>query len=667
MDDAEDNDDDAFNDRASTSESNVGFDSPSEGSSAKEDEWRLDVLNRMGRTEDHPISSGTPTHSEPKISENALERERYSEGPLEPCSAHEIHGTPDHDSVPYKNLSPIPTSMSSLQRAEAGVATAIGEANREHRLAAEKDETGATATLTPPAEEKDTDIKFIKFVDAIGRRFRFSFHLVKTWLVCALISRLFFRPHLTSSLRVPNLNLRVADGEYDLFGPQEEILSPSNWESVIEPDWEITMRMWPDPGPPPWEDASPMAMLQAGENFRAGKEDERLKCSISQQEQNVSYRNSEPSLLRGPGAYSEDASPMAMLRARNNFRAESGDERLKRSIPQQEQNAPYRDSEPLLFRDPGAYRGERPANYAVGDVGIEERRPRTWNELRPYTTEKPTTELDAVRRPRDRSRSPSRRRHRERNTDDLPLGEERTPDGKAPEEGTQHESDTVRRRGNEVEDPQAKEPSDEAGWAPIYTPSVSERGAVGPLPSRPVRGGRQHHQRTENRQQIVGPAKGRSSRSENMPQSGARRDQIKNSARDIHINTLSNPQRKRRGKSPGPHRKRTKNHHAALLLIRTNLLGKKKEKRHSFFHPTSKPPQRWTPEEIHPIVGTDRATSRRSSIPTPPHAGHGREKTTNTSVIPATEDLELDAERKHDGACNTLMKKQGKECVFPFG
>lgn len=200
-------------------------------------------------------------------------------------------------------------------------------------------------------------------------------------------------------LLVPNLNLRVADGEYDLFGPQEVILSPSNWESMIEPDWEITMRMWPNPERPPWEDASPMAMAQARDNFRAGgKEDERLKFSIPQQEQNVSYRNSEPSLLRGPGAYSEDASPMAMLQARNNFRAGKEDERLKRSIPQQKQNAPCRNSEPLLFRDPGAYRRERPATYAVGDAGFEERRPRTWNEPRPYTTEKPTTEPYAVRR-----------------------------------------------------------------------------------------------------------------------------------------------------------------------------------------------------------------------------------------------------------------------------
>ena len=181
MDDAQDEDDDAFDARASTSGSNVGFDSPSEGSSVKEDEWRLDALNRMDRTEDPPSSSGTPTHSEPTISENPLEKERYSEGPLEPSSAHEIHGSPGHESVPYRNLSPIPTPMSSLQRAEAGVAAAIGEANRENQLAAEKDEAGATVKSSPPAEEKD---KNIKFVDAIGRRFNFSFDLVKTWSVC---------------------------------------------------------------------------------------------------------------------------------------------------------------------------------------------------------------------------------------------------------------------------------------------------------------------------------------------------------------------------------------------------------------------------------------------------------------------------------------------------
>ena len=279
-------------------------------------------------------------------------------------------------------------------------------------------------------------------------------------------------------LLVPNLNLRVADGEYDLFGPQEEILSPSNWESMIEPDWEITMRMWPNPERPPWEDASPMAMLQARDNFRAGKEDER---SIPQQEQNVSYRNSEPEMYRG------DYSPGAMFQARDNFRAGREGDRSKRSIPQREQNAPYRNSEPVLFREPGAYRPEGRATDIVGGVGIRERRPRTWNELQPYAMEEPTMGWNAVRPRPVRRLSPPWRRHPERDTDDLHWAEEPTPDVKAPEGGTQHETDTVRRRGTEAEAQQAKEPSDEAGWVPI--PRPFQKGApFGPY--HHVRGGR---------------------------------------------------------------------------------------------------------------------------------------------------------------------------------
>ena len=204
MDDSEDDDDDAFDSGASPSEFSLAFHKSSQVTSLRHRELRslgegyMDIVNGKGRRKDPPSSSGTPTHSESAISENPLERERYSEGPLEPYSAHEIHGDPDHESVPYINLSPIPMPMSSWQGAEAGGATAIWESNSEHQLAAEKDDAGATAKSSPPAEKKD---KPIIFRDAIGRRFRFPFDSAKTWSVCALISRLFFRPHLTSALR----------------------------------------------------------------------------------------------------------------------------------------------------------------------------------------------------------------------------------------------------------------------------------------------------------------------------------------------------------------------------------------------------------------------------------------------------------------------------------
>ncbi len=39
----------------------------------------------------------------------------------------------------------------------------------------------------------------------------------------------------------------VAEGHYDLVGPNGEILLPQVWESMVEPDCSITMHMWPFP------------------------------------------------------------------------------------------------------------------------------------------------------------------------------------------------------------------------------------------------------------------------------------------------------------------------------------------------------------------------------------------------------------------------------------
>jgi hypothetical protein len=51
----------------------------------------------------------------------------------------------------------------------------------------------------------------------------------------------------------------VQHGHYDLVGPTGEIILPALWEAIIEPDWVITMHMWPmpekkeeeEPPPPP--------------------------------------------------------------------------------------------------------------------------------------------------------------------------------------------------------------------------------------------------------------------------------------------------------------------------------------------------------------------------------------------------------------------------------
>ena len=42
----------------------------------------------------------------------------------------------------------------------------------------------------------------------------------------------------------------VQEGHYDLVGPNGEIILPQVWETMVEPDWAITMHMWPMPDPP---------------------------------------------------------------------------------------------------------------------------------------------------------------------------------------------------------------------------------------------------------------------------------------------------------------------------------------------------------------------------------------------------------------------------------
>src|SRR5690348_18502003 len=46
-------------------------------------------------------------------------------------------------------------------------------------------------------------------------------------------------------LHVDVIGPHVQDGHYDLIGPNGEIILPTVWEKVVEPDWSITMHMWP--------------------------------------------------------------------------------------------------------------------------------------------------------------------------------------------------------------------------------------------------------------------------------------------------------------------------------------------------------------------------------------------------------------------------------------
>lgn len=60
-------------------------------------------------------------------------------------------------------------------------------------------------------------------------------------------------------LHVEVIGPHVAEGHYDLVGPNGEIILPQVWETMIEPDWIITMHMWPMPEPPPKAEEPPPA------------------------------------------------------------------------------------------------------------------------------------------------------------------------------------------------------------------------------------------------------------------------------------------------------------------------------------------------------------------------------------------------------------------------
>src|SRR5277367_776676 len=49
---------------------------------------------------------------------------------------------------------------------------------------------------------------------------------------------------------VNNVSPQVAEGHYDLIGPNGLIIPPQLWETTIKPGWTVTMHMWPLLEPP---------------------------------------------------------------------------------------------------------------------------------------------------------------------------------------------------------------------------------------------------------------------------------------------------------------------------------------------------------------------------------------------------------------------------------
>ncbi|KAI0202597.1 hypothetical protein F4808DRAFT_458768 [Astrocystis sublimbata] len=97
----------------------------------------------------------------------------------------------------------------------------------------------------------------VRFKDAVGRKFNFPFHICQKWQGIEELIKAAF-------VHVETIGPHVQAGHYDLLGPDGQIILPQLWERVIEPDWDVEMRMWPmdRPGMKPLPGTMPLQGLR---------------------------------------------------------------------------------------------------------------------------------------------------------------------------------------------------------------------------------------------------------------------------------------------------------------------------------------------------------------------------------------------------------------------
>ncbi|KAG9513523.1 hypothetical protein KCV07_g8721, partial [Aureobasidium melanogenum] len=144
----------------------------------------------------------------------------------------------------------------STMLAKAENEKAIAEAKTEHekmvaeakaKALADADEAAKSALeeeFKKNASISDADKAPLQFTDAVDRRFKLPWHLVKSWKgMEALITRAF--------ANIERIGPHVANGHYHLLGPNNETILPQVWDIVVQPGWHIKMQLWPLPPDPP--------------------------------------------------------------------------------------------------------------------------------------------------------------------------------------------------------------------------------------------------------------------------------------------------------------------------------------------------------------------------------------------------------------------------------
>ena len=121
----------------------------------------------------------------------------------------------------------------AAEEAEKKLQEATKKAEEQEKAKKALEEAIEKAKPTPDSQKAP-----IRFKDAVGRKFSFPWSICKTWKGMETLIKQAF-------LHVDMIGDHVHQGHYDLTGPDGEIILPQIWDSMIQPDWEVTMHLWP--------------------------------------------------------------------------------------------------------------------------------------------------------------------------------------------------------------------------------------------------------------------------------------------------------------------------------------------------------------------------------------------------------------------------------------
>ena len=192
---------------------------------------------------------------EKKKKEEIAEASRKAKDEAETKAAAEAKKLKDEAEAAAKKIKDETEAAAKKAKDEADKKLAEATKAKEESEAKKKE---LEETLKKNAPEPDALKAPIRFKDAVGRKFSFPWAHCKTWKgMEGLIKQAF--------LHVDKIGEHVHQGHYDLTGPDGEIILPQVWDTMVKPDWEITMHLWPIPEDPKGKKAAkqPDPMMDA--------------------------------------------------------------------------------------------------------------------------------------------------------------------------------------------------------------------------------------------------------------------------------------------------------------------------------------------------------------------------------------------------------------------